>query len=139
VVTLAKSSWKVTGVDFAPHAIHRARKKVKQSGVEADLYLEDVTRLDKIAGIFDLILDIGCFHSLPPNHHDMYINNIDRFLSPRGTLLLYVFFKDPNVFGPGVSENDLAAFQPKFNLLDRQDGTDRGIRPSAWLTYMHRN
>ena len=135
VITLAKSGWLTMGVDFAPHAIHLAKKKAKQHSVNVDFRVGDVTKLDFITNSFDLILDIGCFHSLPPAHHEKYIGNINRLLSNGGTYLLYVFCKSPEAIGPGVTEADLQLFSQHFILLDRQYGTDRGIRPSSWLTF----
>ncbi|HSB03206.1 MAG TPA: class I SAM-dependent methyltransferase, partial [Anaerolineales bacterium] len=52
VVTLARAGWKVTGVDFAPRAIKLARQKVARAGVQADLSIQDATKLDGIAGPF---------------------------------------------------------------------------------------
>jgi cyclopropane fatty-acyl-phospholipid synthase-like methyltransferase len=103
--------------------------------VSINLRVGDVTRLDYITDSFDLILDIGCFHSLPPASHEKYIRNIDRLLSSNGTYLLYAFIKNLEVFGPGATEDDLTYMSKHFQLINRQDGTDRGIRPSAWLTY----
>jgi hypothetical protein len=42
----------VTGVDFAPRAIKLARQKLKKAGVQAELAVKDVTRLDGINGPF---------------------------------------------------------------------------------------
>lgn len=37
-----------------------------------------------------------------------------------------------------MDETDLKAFQKFFTPLARVDGTDRGERPSIWLTYERR-
>lgn len=136
VITLAKSGWQVTGVDFARRAIRIAKRKVQQNGVDVDLHLDDVTSLHSISGTFNLILDMGCFHSLPSNDRSKYIANIDRFLSTNGTYLLYVFFKnrDEND-GPGVTEETIFALSQTLELTQRKDGTERGIHSSAWLSF----
>src|SRR5215813_7180231 len=54
VITLAKAGWKVTGIDFAPRAIKIARKKLNQAGVQAELLIQDATKLQGITGLFDL-------------------------------------------------------------------------------------
>ena len=65
-----------------------------------------------------------------------YIRNLERLLAPEATYLLYVFLKKSRTeLGPGVAEDELAAFPPPLRLTARQDGIDRGHRPSAWLTY----
>lgn len=136
VITLAKHGWKATGVDFSLRAIQIAKEKAFREGVNVDLRVGDVTRLDSIRNKFDLILDIGCFHSLPPTHQHKYINTILRLLHPDGIYLLYVFFKNKDEeFGPGITEEHLEPLTEKLKLISRQDSTERGIRPSAWLEY----
>lgn len=135
VITLAHHGWKVTGVDFAGHAIALARKKVEQAGVNADLYAEDVTQLHQVSGTFDLILDMGCFHTLSGENVQKYIRNLQKLLAPQGTYLMYGFFKNQDETGPGISEADLEALTRQFELVKREDGTERGRRPSAWFTF----
>jgi len=135
VITLAKHGWDVTGVDFSRRAIQIAKNKAQQNNVHVDLRMEDVTRLDSITGKFDLILDMGCFHSLPSNKRSLYIQKIDQFLADTGTFLLYLFFKShPDGAGPGVSETDIRFITQKLQLIERKDSTERGIHPSAWFT-----
>jgi hypothetical protein len=59
--------------------------------IKINLLLDDVTRMDSITGDFDLILDMGCYHSLPSKARSHYSANLDRFLTSDGTYLLYVF------------------------------------------------
>lgn len=137
VITLAQHGWRVTGVDFAVRAILQARRKAREAGVQADLRLGDVTRLGALAGPFDLILDIGCFHGLPADDRSAYARHVKRLLAPHGTFLLYVMFKaDRQSQVSGILATDLAIFTPELALVSRADGVDaaRG-RPSAWLTY----
>lgn len=64
VITLAQHGWQVIGVDYVKRAIRRAKFKASQAGVSAEFIVNDVTRLKDVEGVFDLVLDIGCFHSL---------------------------------------------------------------------------
>jgi 2-polyprenyl-3-methyl-5-hydroxy-6-metoxy-1,4-benzoquinol methylase len=135
-ITLAKNGWQVTGVDFSRRAIHLAERKTKQNNVRVEYHLGDVTQLKSISGKFDLILDIGCFHSLPSNKRPQYINNIDKLLAQDGTFLIYMFIKEnTDTPGPGVSDLDIQSLVRKFKLVERKDSTERGVRPSAWLTF----
>lgn len=135
VVTLARNGWQVTGVDFAPRAIKLAQRKVKQAGVSAELLVADVTRLE-LPGTFDLILDMGCFHSLSTAGRSHYRERLERLLAPGGVYLLYVFFRAPgSTSGPGVTEADLEALSRSLLLEERREGSERGLRPSAWLTF----
>jgi SAM-dependent methyltransferase len=135
VLTLAQAGWEVTGIDFVPQAIQAARKKVRKAGAAADLRLGNVTQLDGIQGTFNLVLDIGCFHSLPNSDRQKYLNNLLELLAPGGSFLMYVFFRQPGQDGPGVSESELQQIASIFRLAWRKDGTERGTRPSAWLEY----
>lgn len=135
VITLAQHGWQVTGVDFAATAIAQAKKKARQAGLAVDLRVEDVTRLNGIAGPFDLILDMGCFHNLSGDAVRQYAQNLDRLLANSGTFLLYGFFRDPRDSNPGLVEDDIETLRERLALIDRQDGTERGFRPSAWFTF----
>ena len=134
VITLAQHGWKATGVDFAGRAIRAARRKARQAGVDVDLRVGDVTKAGTLAGPYDLVLDMGCFHSLPQEGRQRYAATVERLLAPEGTYMLYVFLKrDGDGPGPGVTDAELAALP--FRLTARRDGDERGRRPSAWLTF----
>ena len=135
VLALAQNGWQVTGVDFIPKAIRIAKRKVKQARLNADLRVGDVTRLDGIAGPFDLALDIGCFHGV--NDKAAYLDELDRLLAPGGRWLMYGFFKPAShLSGPGLAAPDLDLIQARgFSLLSRADGFDKKQRPSAWFLF----
>ena len=133
-ITLAQHGWRVIGIDFIGKAIRKARSKARQQGLKIDFFVGDVTHLEKIDGAFDLILDIGCFHNLPHAGKVKYVQNLERFLAPKGTFLLYGFTSVTPQSESGITPNDLDLIQNRLALVDRNDGTDRGQRPSAWFT-----
>lgn len=136
VITMAQHGWQVTGMDFVPRAISRARRKAYQAGVHADLLTGDVTRLERVHGAFDFALDMGCYHSLSRTGRRSYRENLDRRLKPGGEYLLYGFLNtsgDPEDMGIGPP--DLSAFSSLFRLVTREDGSEGGRRPSTWLHY----
>jgi len=136
VITLAKNGWQVIGLDFIPKAIRAARRKAQKAGIQADFQVGNVTRLEGISGPFDLILDIGCYHSLDPRSMTEYRDNIQRLLAPGGAFLLYLFFRPEKVrSSSGAVDEDLEPFTGFLDLIQRQDGTERGVRRSAWLAY----
>lgn len=134
LVTLAKHGWKVIGVDFASRALKLARRKARQAGVDVDLRQEDVTRLASINGTFDLILDMGCYHSLPPARRPSYILRLNQLLAGDGTCLLYLFKTVYTDLDPGATDADICFITDNLRVLDRKDSTERGIRPSVWFT-----
>jgi SAM-dependent methyltransferase len=135
VITLLQRGWQVTGIDFAPRAISLARRKLKRAGVQADLRIGDVTRLDGIRGPFDLALDIGCFHGLPSQA--AYLSQLTRLLAPGGHWLMYGRLKTEAADSPvGLTPESLNLIASTgLELVSRTDGVDKHSRPSAWLLY----
>jgi SAM-dependent methyltransferase len=86
---LSDLGWDVTGVDFVPRAVAAARRKAPR----AKLVVGDVTRLDDaaVSGPFDLMLDLGCFHSLPDDRREAYVGEAARVAAPGATLLMFAF------------------------------------------------
>jgi len=136
IITLVRAGWKVRGVDFAPHAIKLAKRKIQQAALQARILERDVTHLDGIDGPFDLALDIGCFHSLRDRKAG-YLAELKRILAPDGYWLMYGFFRldDPQQTGPGLAEADLELIRDTLTQVWRQDGFDRHERTSAWFLY----
>jgi SAM-dependent methyltransferase len=135
VITLAQHGWQATGVDFVRKAIDTGKRKARQAGVQVDLRLGDVVKPNGIAAPFDLILDIGCFQSLAPESKREYIRNLTDLLALYGTYLMYGFFKLAESDRFGLTSADLGLLGESLDLVKRQDGTERGRRPSAWFTY----
>jgi cyclopropane fatty-acyl-phospholipid synthase-like methyltransferase len=144
VITLARSGWQVTGVDFAPRAINLAKQKLKKEGLQADVSVNDATKLDGITGPFNLALDIGCFHAISKDGQRKYLYQLDRVLAPSGFWLMYGFFKPSTLHSgrfdtlsaaSGVDEADVSRISPQMTLLSRRDGFDKRERPSAWFLY----
>ena len=134
IITLAKTGWQVTGIDYASRAIQIAKRKLRKANIKAQLLRGDVTNF-KTDSQFDLALDIGCFHGLD-NKAD-YLTQLDNILAPNGFWLMYGFFKpDPHLSGPGLVQPDLDMISAQaFTLLSRQDGFDKRGRSSAWFLY----
>jgi SAM-dependent methyltransferase len=134
-VTLAQHGWETTGVDFAWEAVRRARRKARQAGLKIHFFVGDVTDLGAIAGPFDLILDIGCFHGLPDPGRERYRYHLERLLAPQGTFLLYVHFRpDTRPSGHGVTEAQLARLTAHLRLARRVDSPGTAGHQAAWLT-----
>jgi len=132
-IYLAKHGWQVTAVDFVRKAISQARIKAKYEGVKVRFLVKDVARLRGVTGPFDLILDIGCFHSLSEKDRQAYLHNVSEFLHRKGLFLLYAMVS-PTGQEFGLTNTDLEQMQAGLELVARQDGTDRG-RHSAWFTW----
>ena len=134
-ITLAKNGWDAVGVDFAAKAIKIAQKKANDAGVRAKFVLDDVATLKKVTGKFDLILDIGCLHSLSLKDKKRYIINLERLLSDNSYFLAYAFLKQYDENSPGLGEEDIEVLSNHLQLINRKDSTENNWRPSVWLLY----
>ena len=140
---LAQHGWKVVGIDFVDQAIRKARKKAARAEIQARFFAGDVTRLDQMAnlvGSFDLILDIGCFHSLSEEGQKRYACGVKKRLRSEGTFLLYAWRSHRQENGAVSKKTDKIAdvFEPDFRVEAVQIGEDRG-RPSAWYWFRKMN
>src|SRR5262245_29271597 len=104
VLWLVQRGWTAVGVDFSALAIESARRKADWiSGAE---FVEgDVTRLHELGvdGPFDLVLDIGCFHSVPTRRRDDYVRQVSAVARSGALMMIYAFggwFRWPGSTGP---------------------------------------
>ncbi len=132
VVYLARHGWQATGVDFAPRAVELARRKARAAGVTVDLRVGDVTKLDDLAGPFDLLFDQGCFHSLTPDQRRAAAAQMARLTRPGSVLLLYAFHPVPGQSLGLTKDEMIALVSPAFRLVKFEEGKGR---PSAWYTF----
>jgi cyclopropane fatty-acyl-phospholipid synthase-like methyltransferase len=140
VLALAQSGWDVTGVDFSPVAIWRARRKIAHAGLNADLHVRDVTQLSDIEPSFDLALDIGCYHSLSRAEQARYVAEIARLVMSGGTYLLYSFLRGSDTDRVGLLDEAgvRAQFNGAFDLVKLEHGFFND-QASAWLTFTRRS
>lgn len=139
-ITLARAGWQVTGIDFAPHAVTLAKRKLEGNQIQADIQANDATRMDGISGPFDLAFDLGCFHGIPKKLQPNYLDQLNRVLAPGGFWLMYGFVKpetDPST--PGLTQAEIDHISARFTPVSRQDGFDRGERTSAWFLFQKKN
>jgi SAM-dependent methyltransferase len=122
---LAEHGWDATGVDAEPRAIERAASAVADVP-NARALLGDVTRLDGLGleGPFDLVLDIGCFHSIGRSSREAYAAGVAARTRPGATLFLFAF--PPRGLIPiGVSSSEIAErFAPAFEPVGRITGKE---------------
>ncbi len=136
-VTLAKHGWLVTGIDFVPRAIRSARRKARREGVEdqVDFQVGDVLEINHLEGPYDLILDIGCFHSFSGEEINRYASNVHNLAAWRGTLLIYAHLKREEGDDRGVTERDIEVLTSCFQLVNREEGWEGESRRSLWLEF----
>jgi SAM-dependent methyltransferase len=96
-VYLASHGWDVTAVDMVSKALATARRNAKAAGVAPRFIQGDVTRLHDL-GVGDgytLLLDFGCFHTLPADRRPAYVTSVSGAAAPGATLMLCGFKRPP--------------------------------------------
>ena len=109
-IYLAQHGWEVTGIDMVPEALALARRNASRAGVRARFIKGDVTRLrDVVQGTFDLVLDFGCFHTLPADQRPVYVDCVSAVAAPGATLMLYGFARPPRLapMAAGISVDEV--------------------------------
>ncbi len=131
---LARRGWEVVGVDFSAIAIGRARRRARRAGLPVRFFRADVTNLGFLTSPFDLALDIGCLHSIPPEGRERYASEVARLVRPGGLYMLYAFLPRPGrPPGRGIApEAVYRLFSPAFTLERQEGGEDPSGPRSAW-------
>lgn len=130
---LAENNWTITGLDFAPLAIIKAKRKLRN--YQKTLLVADVTRLADIdlPGPYDLGLDLGCLHSLPESSRPPYIKGLEKWIKPKSILMIYAFQPDEFSRNKGITKAEMMAyFANSFDLINYEQGKGR---PSAWYYF----
>jgi SAM-dependent methyltransferase len=92
-IYLAQHGWRVTGVDFVPKALGKARAKAAAKQVAVDFVHADATRLraEGIGTDFTLIIDNGCLHGMSDDDRDAYVREVTAVAGPGARLLIVAF------------------------------------------------
>src|SRR5262245_56728195 len=130
---LAEHGWEATGVESDGRAFEAARRRLLRSARGPTVYRGDVTRLGAlpVAGPFDLVLDIGCFHSIAPGRRDAYARGVADRTAAGAVLFVFAFARRPGIVPVGVTSREMRdRFAPWFEPVGRIAGT----RPpgAAW-------
>lgn len=133
LLTLAQAGWQVVGVDFVPQAAITARRRLKKAGLAGRVLIGDVTDLMGVDGLFDLVLDIGCYHALTDSGRERYRAQLMCLLRPGGSLLMYAHHH-PGAPFVGIDETDLQAFDRILERVQITAGKE-GEADSLWLEY----
>lgn len=128
---LARHGWDAIGIDFSPKAVSLARERARQAKVQrAHFILADVARPPELGPPFQLVLDIGCLHSIPKIAREGYASVVKDALRDGGAYLLYAFCP-PDALGIPRDEVE-TLFAPELTLASFVGGSGR---PSAWYRF----
>lgn len=135
LLTLAQAGWQVVGVDYAPLAVQQARRRLQAAGRPGLVLVENVNHLQVPGQPFQLILDIGCLHSLPKKDRYAVWLRYQQLLAPGATLLLYAHFAKPANSSPevGLNDTEINTASHLLQLKQRVDSMDPNGKPAVWL------
>ena len=99
----------VTGIDFVPEAIRRARRKAVKRGLPVQFLVKDALTLGDWGERFASVIDSGLFHCFSDDDRQQYVQGLAHVLEPGGRLLLMCFSDaEPGTEGPRrVSRQEL--------------------------------
>ena len=106
---LAARGHRVTGIDFVPEAIRRARRKAAERGLTVEFLVKDATNLGNWSERFTSVIDCGLFHVFSDDDRRRYVQGLARVLETGGRLFLMCFSdEEPGTDGPRrVSRQEL--------------------------------
>jgi SAM-dependent methyltransferase len=92
-IYLARHGWDAVGVEMAGHAVEVARRKASDQGAPVRFVQGDVTRLPEldIGTGFNLFMDGGCYHTIPPGRRDAFAESVTAVAAPGGVLIMVGF------------------------------------------------
>lgn len=143
---------KVTGFDFVPEPIKRARAKAAERGLAANFLVLDARSLASLPEVFDTAIDSGLFHVFDDADRARYVAGLATVVRPDGRLILLCFSDDePGTQGPRrVSRSEIEdAFRDGWRVdsieparyevrPDRADMNFSEGGPKAWLASIQR-
>jgi cyclopropane fatty-acyl-phospholipid synthase-like methyltransferase len=133
VIYMARHGWKGVGVDFSALAILQARWKAWRARLHCRFHRSGVTDMPFLTKPFDLILDIGCLHSIPYEQRAHYAAEVRRLVVPGGLYMLYAFLPRDDRSARGITPDEVAGlFTPDFVVKRREGGDDPTGPLSAW-------
>ncbi len=119
-VALAQRDFEAWATDFSSAAMRCAANLAAEKGVRVTCVVDDVCNT-QLRETFDLVIDRGCLHVIPPAQRPAYRMSLARILAVGGLLFLKCFsMEEPPRPGPfRFSESDvLELLGPDYERVD---------------------
>ena len=124
-IYLARHGWDVVGVEMSGYAVEVSRRKATEQGAPARFVQGDVTKLPDldIGAAFNLFMDGGCYHTLPPGRRDTFGESVTAVAAPAARLIMIGFRQS---LSAGTQGDGLLKRLPDWRLLseDRVPGRE---------------
>jgi SAM-dependent methyltransferase len=143
-IYLAQHGWKVTGVDYVPQALAKARAKAVATNAPVDFVRADVTQLSQegIGEDFGLIVDNGCLHNMSDGDRDAYVREVSAVAAPGARLLIVAFLPGGRLGVRGAQPAEMERrFTSTWTMLST--GSERELdqeqTPAKYYLYERKN
>ena len=90
-IMLASRGKRVLGIDAAPLAIEKARRKAKERGSTAEFMVADALVLESVGRRFDSATDCGLFHTFSDEEREIFSKSLWNALRPAGRYFMLCF------------------------------------------------
>lgn len=139
-IYLAQLGWRVDGVDFVPQAVAEAQRRATAVHLadRVQFHAASVAELDFLTGVYDLALDVGCFHALSAAQQAGYAAQLRRLLRLGGQYLLYARLQEvgrEQEDGPrGMEETAVLTLFTDGFVLDRVERGVTEMKDATWAS-----
>lgn len=98
---LASLGFEVLGVDAAPSAIKKAKKKAKEREISVNFIVCDALKLQLLQNKFNTVIDCGLFHVFSDEERPIFAASLASALYPGGMYFMLCFSEhEPGSYGP---------------------------------------
>jgi SAM-dependent methyltransferase len=108
---LASAGLEIWGIDRAPRAIRKARKKARERGLHVVFREFDALNLSQLGRTFDTVIDCGLFHTFTDADRPIWAESVLSVLNSGGLYFLLCFSdREPDGWGPRrVTQEEIRA------------------------------
>lgn len=128
----ARHGFKVTAIDFAPHAIQEM-KRLNDPSMPIEILQHDLFALPhELNQSFDYLLEYTCFCAIDPKRRADYADVVTSLLKPNGIYIDMAFPLDGRAGGPpfSVTENEvIKLFTERGFKLNSREKPEDSISP----------
>lgn len=148
-IELAEAGFAVTGIDFSPVALRKARAAAREHGLDADRirFVEGDLTADGVEGVsgpFDLLVDYGTLDDLPADGRRAMSRYLTRLARPGARFFLFAFagrradlpwfsFSGPSRAFPGIGDREVEALFGHAFTIEVIERPTRTRHLGVWL------
>jgi SAM-dependent methyltransferase len=140
-VWLAQQGIEVTGLDISTSAIALAEQRQAEQEVDCCFLAEDFLSASLEPNSFDLIFDRGCFHCIPEEEQQRYVEKATTCLLPKGLWFSLIGNKDQDMEDKGPPRMTAAKVcslvEPAFEILSLKSVLQASNKFSQPLRFWH--